>query len=412
MLFDFFHKKKKKREMVSLRGGYAPLKEEAPEKSAVDFAARRTAETQRSASQSVRRSGPGRRHVVELCEEIIDSSREIEEARTKFQQVDAQLSDIASIESMTDEQRGVIEDSIQHIRALDKTRSEMMESEKKISDTQFAQMQDEEESVPYSVKRLKSNEAYLDAIKRDMNFLEGEKVEWGFMRQEYEHRQVVLRGFAMVLLALFSLAVLVLLVIRFYMDYDIQLILLVVAFITTLFGAFILIKYQDCSRDIRRCDVNKNQAIQLENRVKLKYVNIKNAVDYTCEKYHVNNAYELTYLYEQFQETVKEKEKFKQTSDDLNYYTGKLEEQLESLELSDISYWVHCMDALVNEKEMVSLKGGLIERRQKLQKSIEENLASIEEMKREVNESTRYMGEVSDQVKQILQKIDELNKPL
>jgi hypothetical protein len=33
-------------------------------------------------------------------------------------------------------------------------------------------------------------------------------------------------------------------------------------------------------------------------------------------------------------------------------------------------------------------------------------------MKREVNESTRYMGEVSDQVKQILQKIDELNKPL
>jgi hypothetical protein len=273
-------------------------------------------------------------------------------------------------------------------------------------------MQDEEESVPYSVKRLKSNEAYLDAIKRDMNFLEGEKVEWGFMRQEYEHRQVVLRGFAMVLLALFSLAVLVLLVIRLYMDYDIQLILLVVAFITTLFGAFILIKYQDCSRDIRRCDINKNQAIQLENRVKLKYVNIKNAVDYTCEKYHVNNAYELTYLYEQFQETVKEKEKFKQTSDDLNYYTGKLEEQLESLELSDISYWVHCMDALVNEKEMVTLKGGLIERRQKLQKSIDENLASIEELKREVNESTRYMGEVSDQVKQILQKIDELNKPL
>jgi methyl-accepting chemotaxis protein len=70
------------------------------------------------------------------------------------------------------------------------------------------------------------------------------------------------------------------------------------------------------------------------------------------------------------------------------------------------------MDALVNEKEMVTLKGGLIERRQKLQKSIDENLASIEEMKRAVNESTRYMGEVSDQVKQILQKIDELNKPL
>jgi methyl-accepting chemotaxis protein len=69
------------------------------------------------------------------------------------------------------------------------------------------------------------------------------------------------------------------------------------------------------------------------------------------------------------------------------------------------------MNAFVNEKELVSQKAELIERRQRLQKSIDENLASIEEMKQTVTESTRYMGEVSAQVKLILQKIDEINQP-
>jgi hypothetical protein len=209
---------------------------------------------------------------------------------------------------------------------------------------------------------------------------------------------------------LFSVAVLVLLVIRLYMDYDIQLFLLIAAFITTLIGAYVLLKYQDCTKEIKRCDVNRNQAILLQNRVKTKYVNIKNAVDYTCDKYHVKNSYELTYMYEQFQSTVKEQEKFKQTSDDLNYYNEHLLVLLEKLNLSDTSYWIHCMSVLVNEKEMMSQKAGLIERKQRLKKSIEESMAYIEEMKQEVTESTRYMGEVSNQVKQILQKIDEINQ--
>jgi hypothetical protein len=312
---------------------------------------------------------------------------------------------------MSGEDKEAIRDTVQQIQQLDAARSELMVAEKKLSDSQFAQMQEEESSIPNSVQRLKSNEAYLDAIKRDMNFLEGEKVEWSILRQECEHEQVVLRRIAVFLLALFSVAVLTLLIVRLYMDYDIQLALLIAAFVTTLIGVYVLLKYQDCTKEIKRCDVNHNQAILLQNRVKLKYVNIKNAVDYTCDKYHVKNSYELTYMYEQFQSTVKEKEKFRQTSDDLNYYSDHFVHLLEKLDLADTSYWIHSMNAFVNEKELVSQKAELIERRQRLQKSIDENLASIEEMKQTVTESTRYMGEVSAQVKLILQKIDEINQP-
>ena len=44
--------------------------------------------------------------------------------------------------------------------------------------TILAQMQQEESDIPNAIKRLQSNEAYLETIRRDMKYLEREKGEW------------------------------------------------------------------------------------------------------------------------------------------------------------------------------------------------------------------------------------------
>lgn len=67
------------------------------------------------------------------------------------------------------------------------------------------------------------------------------------------------------------------------------------------------------------------------NRTKIKYVNSTNAVDYACEKYHVHNSYELTYLWEQYLEAKREREKFERNSDDLEYFNGKLVHMLQNM---------------------------------------------------------------------------------
>ena len=409
MALRLFRRKKDKKQQELDETQYAPLREQSAENNTVEMAARHKAQKDKEIEQSIRRSNPGRRHVVELCEEIIDMSRNLETKREEYQKVTSELNDVMMFESLSEDDMVPILDSVRQIQKLEKARSELLEIEKKLTDTQFAQMQEEEANIPGSVKRLKSNEAYLDAIKRDMNFLEGEKVEWGILRQECEQEQKFLQRLSFFLLAVFSLAILILLIVRLYMDYDIALMLLIVAFIATLIGAYILFKYQDCTKEIKRCDVNRNQAIALENHVKLKYVNIKNAVDYTCEKYHVNNAYELTYMYEQFQTMVRDQERFKQTNDDLTYYTERLIVQLDKKRIDNTQFWVHYTDVFSDKKELASYKANLLTKRQLLRNEIEENMESIEEMKKEVINSTRYMGEISDQVKQILARIDELN---
>ncbi len=75
-------------------------------------------------------------------------------------------------------------------------------------------------------------------------------------------------------------------------------------------GFFMLYRNQNNTREIKRAEVNMNHAITLLNHTKIKYVNSTNAVDYACEKYHVHNSYELTYLWEQYLEAKREREKF------------------------------------------------------------------------------------------------------
>ena len=167
---------------------------------------------------------------------------------------------------------------------------------------------------------------------------------------------------------------------------------------------------QDCAKEIKKCDANLNRAIALENRVKIKFVNIKNAVDYTCERFHVNNSMELTYNYEQYIEACKEREIFKQTNEDLEYFNGRLVRLLGAMNLYDPKVWLNYADAIVDSREMVEVKHNLFARRQKLRERIEYNLSAIEDMKKEVEKYIDSLGEKQEQVRTIMARVDEINK--
>ena len=155
--------------------------------------------------------------------------------------------------------------------------------------------------------------------------------------------------------------------------------------------------------------VNRNQAITLENRVKIRYVNTKNAVDFICEKYHVRNAKELEFLYGQYQEEAREKETFRKTSDDLDYYTQNLLQYLTRLRMYDTRVWLTHANALVDSREMVELKHELLTRRQKLRARMEYSVGSIHEMKGEALKNMSKLGNNAYQLEQIIRKIEAMN---
>lgn len=158
--------------------------------------------------------------------------------------------------------------------------------------------------------------------------------------------------------------------------------------------------------------MNRNHAISLENHVKIKYVNIKNAVDYTCEKYHARNSQELEYVFEQYQDEAREKEKFRKTSDDLDYYSKSLIQYLMRLRMYDARVWINHANAIVDSREMVELKHNLIERRQKLRVRMEYQIRAIADMKKEARKNVDRIGNCGPQIEAIIRKIESINPVL
>ena len=137
--------------------------------------------------------------VVELCENMIDLSRELEETRNEYQMVTGYLNDIQTLEGMTPEQKTPILENAIRIINLENERMEFLKTERNLKETQYAQLQSEEDELPGIIHRLRSNETYLDAIKRDLNYLEGEKLQWSMQKTDAKAQQKFMRKLSVIL---------------------------------------------------------------------------------------------------------------------------------------------------------------------------------------------------------------------
>jgi len=348
-------------------------------------------------------------YVYNLCEQMIDISREMEDIRQEYKKVSSYLADIQVVESVMGEQKAQLVDVASNLSKLIKARNDYLNAGQKISDETFNLMQENEAEVPKLVRRLMDNEKYLDTINRDLKRLAAEKIEWSVLREECQEEEESLRKLSKIAFGAFGISAVVVTVLSVSLEWG-SLPIVIIAFLATLAASYIVIRMQECAKDIRKCDVNQNHAIALENRIKIKYVNTKNAVDYTCNRFKVKNSQELTYNYEQYNEICREREKFEQINTDLEYFNNRLIRMMRNLNLHDPKIWVNYANAIVDPREMVELKHTYFSRRQEIRHQIDYNLRAIQDMKDEVELYCSFMGAKSEKIHAILEKVDELNR--
>ena len=347
-------------------------------------------------------------YVLGHCEQIIQTAKALEEEKQEYRTLTSYLTDVQTLENLSEKESQELRDTANSIVTLTQSREDYLHSAKKLTETQFAQMQRDEDILADAIKTLQTNEAYQAAVKRDMNYLEGEKVEWTYYQQELQDEQKILRIVSYVAFGLFALLLGALMIMLFIMDMDVLILFAVLLFVAAVLGSFLLLRMQNNAREIKRASGNRNHAINLLNKTKIKYVHSTNAVDYACEKYHVHNSYELTYLWEQYMEAVREREKYQRNSEDLEYFTGKLLRMLRKYNLYDVQIWQNQLHALIDKREMVEIKHGLLERRQKVRSQMEYDLDVVDEQREEIENLMKEFHEEIPEVREILNSVERL----
>ena len=349
------------------------------------------------------------RYVIERLEQMIEATKEMEEVKSEYRVVTAYLNDIQTINGLPEKERETITDVAQNIVNLDKARQEFLHAEKKISDAQYTQMQQEETEIPTAIKRLKANEAYQAVLEKDMKYLTRERDEWLFYKEELTREEKRLQNGIYLVVGLGIATAFLLYLYQMFTKVEMKLGWTFFLFVIVLLLCLICMKIMNAQKDYKKATVNADRAITLLNSVKLKYVSITNAIDYCHEKFHVTNAEEFNKNWEAYLEAVKQREKFEINNDDLRYYTNRLLRMLSEYHLYDTKVWVPQALALADHREMVEVTHRLNERRQKLRTRIEKS-ANI--VKAQMDDVTRLTDElepdIAEHVKEIIHSVDKL----
>lgn len=349
-------------------------------------------------------------HVVERLGQMIEITREIEDEKSEYRMVTSYLNDIQRLEELPEEEKSRIAEIAVNVVQLNAARTEFLNSAKKLSDAQFAQLEQLEAEIPDAIKRFTANEMYQDTLKRDMKYLDREKSEWALRKEYLGHQEKGLKNLLYVMVGIAATVAVIFGILQLVLEKDFYYGWMGLIFVTAVIICGIYVKIQNDVSEIAVAERNQNRAIVLQNKVKIKYVNIANAVDYACEKYHVKSAAELNQQWAYYLEAVKEREKYQRTNEDLEYFNGRLVRMLAQYQLYDAQVWVTQALALVDPKEMVEVKHGLINRRQKLRGRIEYNLEIVKNQKEETEKLLDKVGEMRPQVEQILDTIDRLSE--
>lgn len=319
--------------------------------------------------------------VQSCCDLINEAKRQRFEAKKEYEVVTSYLADIQKIDLLPERAKKSIDDMARKLLALNQERQKMQKIPPKITIAQRLALEPYEDTILEEIHKMEEQENYLQVINSDIRHLESEKASLDFELQDVMDRDETGKKILKAASVFIAAFLVFLFILQEAADKNVQL-----PFIFTIaFGIIVIAYFYFSNRknqyELKVAELKMNRAIMLLNKVKIKYVNCTNLLDYLYEKFHVNNAQELHYHWQEYMRIVEEERRFQKTAESIDFYTDEIIRELKKNGVADAAVWGYQIEALVDPKEMVEVRHRLNVRRQKLRQRIDYN-NSQEEMAR------------------------------
>ncbi|HBA70123.1 MAG TPA: hypothetical protein DCZ40_12320 [Lachnospiraceae bacterium] len=329
-------------------------------------------------------------YLQDCRDRIQEASAELENLNFEYSKVTSYLKDMEEIEALPEEERAQLNASAEKIHELEARRGVYLEKKNRMSDEKYHQMERMEDDAEEGCRKLAETEEYQNLIRKDMSRLDGEKHAYLYRKDELRGMIADAKGMAVICSVALVVCFVVLFTLKYALRMDIQLGFLLTTALAALVITLVFIKYTESVKELKRVEKGINRIIMLHNRVKIRYVNNTNLLDYLYMKYQVSSAKEFQGLWEKYKVEKEERRRYREAELELDERQQELLNILKCYQVKDPAIWLHQTAAILDNKEMVEIRHGLIIRRQSLRKRMDYNKEMIiEKTKEEMKELAR-----------------------
>lgn len=353
-------------------------------------------------------SGEDRNSYIEDClEQMSEAKKEIELLNGEYSIVTAYLTDTEEIEALPESEKDALNITANRLKAIEQERQKYLSKKDKMPDSVYYRMKERENELEGAVRKMRDAESFSTVVKQDLQRLSREKHAYAYRKEELYGMLANFKGMAIIFFVAMLVCVFILALLQFSLELDAGVGYFVAIIVTAVAMTVLYIKYTDARREVQRVERARNRLIQLQNKVKIKYVNNTNLLNYLYLKYQVKNAAALEKSYAQYLEEREGRNQYAEAEAKKEYYMKQLTEQLGHYRVRYPQRFTARVDALLDRKELVEMRHELILRRQALRKQIEYNDNVIKQAREEIMEVARLYPEYAEEIAEKVNKYEK-----
>lgn len=342
------------------------------------------------------------RYIISCLEQIAEASKEVRLLTGEYNQVTSSLMDLDEVEQLPAQEKEELERVANRLVALEKERADFRERKNYMSDGDYQEMKSREDTVEEGISKIKEAEKYAQLIKQDLQRLNAERHAYAYRREELYDILANLRNLAIIFLTALGVCVVMLLILQFGFELDTYLGYFLTVAAAAIALTAVCVKYLDADRERKRVENGINRLIQLQNKVKIRYVNNTNLLEYLCLKHHTSGGEQLEKRWKQYLQEKEERKQYAEAEAKIEFYQHQMIQQLTNFRITDPYRFVGRPESILDKKEMVENRHDLIEKRQALRKQLEYNTNVADTARKEVlaivDAYPAYAQEIMDMV--------------
>lgn len=346
------------------------------------------------------------RYILNCLEQLAEASKELELLTGEYQLVTAYLTDMEEVDALPESTKKELCDMALYLQKLEENRRDYLSKKDRLTEQRFIQVEGQEEEMQEGIHKIRDAEEYAKLVKQDLKRLDRERHAYSYRLAELKNMQNNTRGIATICAVTVAFCVVMLFILQFVFEMDTKLGYMLMAAIIAVTFTVIYLKFKDATNERKQVENTINKLILLQNKVKIRYVNNTQLLNYYYLKYQVENGKQLEKVWNMYQAEKEERKKYEQAETDLVYFRKRM---LEILRMSRVKYpdrWVHQASAIVDPREMVELRHELIIRRQALRKQMDYNKELAEKAKNEIKEVAAAYPEYAKEIYQMVDKYE------